>query len=135
MGIPAEPQELIHALGGTAAVAGGIGGILGALIGKLVDYIFQKQRDVRQRKKEMQLKIAEHRQPAYKALWALQEPLSPTSATELSACERQKLNAALVSWYYRDGNGLFLSLHISDRFLRTKKLLLDSQVSDTASRR
>jgi hypothetical protein len=73
---------------------------------------------------QLALRVAEHRQPAYKALWALQERLSPTATTPLTRQVRQELNAALSSWYYQDGNGIVLSLAAGDLFLKAKDLLL-----------
>jgi hypothetical protein len=83
-----------------------------------------------QRESESSTQIALSRLPSYKQLWALTEIVSPATKTEITADQKQKLEAKLRSWYYHDGNGIFLSLEAARRFLHAKnKLALSDSVS------
>jgi hypothetical protein len=61
--------------------------------------------------KELQAtaQIAAARLPAYKTLWEQQEQFSPTLHSDLTVPQRKDLEAKLRTWYYKDGNGIFLS--------------------------
>lgn len=55
------------------------------------------------------VRIAEARLPAYKNLWELTSPTSPKRIKLLSFKERKALLLRLREWYYKQGQGIFLS--------------------------
>src|SRR5213592_4270772 len=64
-----------------------------------------------QAQKELQAtaQIASARLPAYERLWEVQWIVSPTLSFDLTAQERKDLETKLITCFYQDGNGLFLS--------------------------
>ena len=63
------------------------------------------------------------RASAYRRLWSLTAPLTPTDKAALPAGTREALEQSLKAWYYDDGNGVFLSAESQRRFLAARKLL------------
>ena len=84
---------------------------------------------------QVQIELAKQRQPAYQRLWEMTEVVSPSRETPLTEELRHQFDADLTSYYYRDGNALFLSLEATDRLLKAKKLLRGGpEVSDKVIR-
>jgi hypothetical protein len=90
----------------------------------IVGYIFNRrlkamenkqmlEKEIRdlQAQKDLQVtaQIAEARLPSYKTLWEHQEIFSPTLNLDLTAQQRKEREDKLRTWYYIDGNGIFLS--------------------------
>lgn len=73
--------------------------------------------------------LAKVRQPAYKALWSMMETVSLSRANPLTREDRQQFDHELTSYYYNDGNALFLSIKASDLLLKAKGLLRQSSPS------
>lgn len=67
---------------------------------------------------------------AYRVLWSLMEPISPTLRTTLTASQRQELDANFRAWYYEDGCGMFLSLESQKAFLKARAVLQDKSSGD-----
>jgi hypothetical protein len=72
---------------------------------------------------QARLEIAKARQPAYKTLWALMLCVRKFNPIPLETSLREKLGTDLTAWYYADGNGMFLSMKATDRFLNARELL------------
>jgi hypothetical protein len=77
-------------------------------------------------RREMQVRLVEPRVDAYRKLWALMDVASPSLQKELTANEREDLEAKLRTWYYSNGNGIFLSAESRALLVEAKKHLLDS---------
>ncbi len=63
------------------------------------------------------------RASAYRKLWSLTAPLTPTNRAALPDGTREAVERSLTAWYYDDGNGVFLSAESQKRFLAARKLL------------
>ncbi|MEE2732123.1 MAG: hypothetical protein VYA55_15000 [Pseudomonadota bacterium] len=72
---------------------------------------------------EFRLKTAASRLNAYLKLWALTESLSLSDSEVLTYEDKERLYSQLRSWYYEDGNGVFLPLETADLFLKAKEKL------------
>jgi hypothetical protein len=60
---------------------------------------------------QTKLKLLESRIEAYRSLWALTEPASPTRGDRgesLPPDAAKAMGRAIYDWYYKDGNGLFM---------------------------
>ncbi len=62
---------------------------------------------------------------ALKKLWTSTEQMSPTASEQLSPKMRKELDAELRQWFYKNGNGIFLSIKAADAFLKARKILTD----------
>jgi hypothetical protein len=73
--------------------------------------------------------VAPNRAEAYSKLWKITEPLSPNVEEPLDDQQIQKVRQELSSWYYSDGNAMYLSFEASDLFLKSMPLLGDGATS------
>jgi len=60
---------------------------------------------------------------AYKKLWSVLEPVTPTQGSPLPDGTREASEKSLRNWYYADGNGAFFSADAQERFLFARKVL------------
>jgi hypothetical protein len=58
-------------------------------------------------------------------LWALTEIVSPSVTDDLTNEQRKQFAETLRTWYYTDGNGIYLSRKAADLFLKAKASLTD----------
>ncbi|HEV7747168.1 MAG TPA: hypothetical protein VGO56_19390 [Pyrinomonadaceae bacterium] len=93
----------------------------------VVGYIFNKRLKVMENKQMLDLQVAAQiaaaRLPAYKALWEYQETSSPTLDSDLTVQQRKELEDKLRKWYYKDGNGIFLSHEAATSYLKARDCL------------
>lgn len=76
---------------------------------------------------EMQVKLVQPQLDAYRKLWSLMAIASPAMPERLKdKNNRVRLEEQLRSWYYTDGNGIFLSKKSRAIFVEAKDLLKDS---------
>jgi len=87
----------------------------------IVGYIFNRRLKAMENKAQTDLQVAAQiagaRLPAYKSLWAHQAMLSPTLDLDLTVQQRKEREDELRTWYYTDGNGIFLSHAATTRYL------------------
>ena len=69
-----------------------------------------------------------------RSLWALTETVSPSLTTDLTKEQRESLAETLRSWYYTNGNGIYLSRTAADLFLKAKATLTDPAKDSKAIR-
>jgi hypothetical protein len=65
---------------------------------------------------------------AYKALWAATDIVRPTRQGAISTKEKEKLRQTLTSWYYNNGNGIFLSI-VAERDFRDARQALNGEAT------
>lgn len=68
-------------------------------------------------RRQVRLKLAERQLDSYLRLWTLTALATPERATPLGHNERQELYAQLVSWYFDEGHGIFVSQAARDIFV------------------
>ena len=76
--------------------------------------------------------LAPNRTAAYQALWEKTEPLTPREDSELDLdlkAAKSLYFERLRTWYYKQGNAMYLSLDATDLFLRGLNLLEREEVS------
>jgi hypothetical protein len=100
--------------------------IIGAFLVWLAFYLnarlekFKKDQD---REQAFLLQVSVSRLNAYLKLWSLTEKVSPSSKEEIRKEIKENLSNRLRSWYYEDGNGVYLTLIAADLFLKAKETL------------
>ncbi len=67
--------------------------------------------------------VAPNRAQAYAKLWEITGPLSPHVDKPQNDQEIQKVQQELSTWYYDDGNAMYLTFEASDLFLKSIPLL------------
>jgi len=77
------------------------------------------------------LSNADKRVEAYRSLWSEMASLSPQSDTPLN---RTALATSFRDWYYRFGNGLFLTWEAQDAYVLATQLLSQNDVPDATVR-
>lgn len=70
---------------------------------------------------------------AYKRLWEISERVTETKDT-LDSADKETIINELNSWYFEDGNGIFLSAEASDCFRKAIRALKKSNINDIKSR-
>jgi len=82
-----------------------------------------------QTQKELQVtaQIASARLPAYKAIWEIQEMVSPTLHPDLKTEQRKELETKLRTSFFKDGNGIFLSHSALTSYRAAMKCLKDNE--------
>lgn len=84
-------------------------------------------------RRQIKQKTADERMKSYSALWSIMEVASPTRLKEwhagslrgpLSNSERMELYSAFTTWYYENGNGLFLGDRSRRIYLTAKDNLI-----------
>lgn len=80
-------------------------------------------------RRQLSLRIADKRFDAYASLWSQTESASPTRLADrglgpLSEDERETLHSKLLSWYYKNGNGILLNGTTRNLYLVTKENLI-----------
>ena len=91
------------------------------IVGLWINRLLASYESMLEQKRNTKLIIAKSRLPSFTSLWEITEPTSPTRASELSKEERKKLDTALRAWYYKQGNGVFLTNEIRDTYLAARK--------------
>ena len=66
---------------------------------------------------------------AYRKLWALTLPASPSRMNAPEMRERLQLQSVLRDWYYEDGNGIFLSKEARALLVDAKDKLSDDNIA------
>jgi hypothetical protein len=87
--------------------------------------------NVRSLRAEFQLGLLRDRLHAYQSLWASLEVVAPTLKDPLTDVVREKLEKDLRSWYYNEGNGIFLSASSQVQFLHARKVLRGEESPST----
>jgi len=72
---------------------------------------------------EFRKQTATAREAAYRRLWALTQMFSPSLRADLSQERRDEVAVSLRSWYYTDGNGIYLSRAAADLCFKARELL------------
>lgn len=79
-------------------------------------------------RRQLQLKTTDRRIDAYADLWEVMEVASPSlerlEGNIISRSERVELYKAMVTWYYRKGNGMMLTQDTREVFLAAKENLI-----------
>jgi hypothetical protein len=128
-----------------AAVAAGAAAFLGAYLAKRGEHralrenfreALDQMKEQTQATKAIETEFAESlhyrteillpRLGAYKTLWTATEIVRPTRQEAISAEEKKKLRQTLTSWYYDEGNGIFLSFE-AGRDFREARTALDEK--------
>ena len=78
------------------------------------------------------VRIAERRLPSYRQLWEITQPTTKARKADLSMPAREKLYEKLCTWYYQEGNGIFLSNKTRDLYLSAREDLIKESVSNEA---
>jgi len=69
---------------------------------------------------------------AYKRLWEISENVTGTKGS-LDSADKETIINELNSWYFEDGNGIFLSAEASESFRKAIRALKKSNVNDIKS--
>jgi len=67
--------------------------------------------------------VAPNRANAYENLWEITEPFSPHFDKPHDNQEMEEVREKLSSWYYDDGNAMYLTFEASNLFLKSLALL------------
>lgn len=70
---------------------------------------------------------------AYKRLWEISETVTG-SKDRLDSADKETIINELNSWYFEDGNGIFLSSEASESFRKVIRALKKSNINDIKSR-
>ena len=70
---------------------------------------------------------------AYKRLWEISETINNAEA-QLDTADKETIISELNSWYFEEGNGIFLSTEASESFRKAIRGLKKSNISDIKSR-
>lgn len=97
-----------------------ISGFFGLLGTGLSIWATVTAQDVR---REMQVKLVEPQLAAYRTLWALMGPASPSLDNDFTIEERTRMEEDFRRWYYENGNGIFLSSASRDLLVEAKEQL------------
>ena len=96
--------------------------IIGAFLVWLA-FFFNTRLERFRKDQEFRLQTAASRLNAYLKLWSLTEILSPSTDEVITKEDKEELFNRLRSWYYEDGNGVYLPLETADLFLKAKQTL------------
>ena len=97
------------------AIIGGLLLVAGFWLNRSIE-LFKSQLEFRKQ-------TAVAREAAYRRLWALTQIFSPSIRTDLPTEHRDEVALSLRSWYYTDGNGIYLSRTAADLFFKARDLL------------
>ena len=103
--------------------------IIGVLI-LFVGYWLNRGLEKFKSKEEYQRQLAQSKINAYQRLWSLMETVRPSREGEITYDERARLAERLRSWYYDDGNGLYLPHKTAGVFIDSRDALLDKNITD-----
>jgi len=70
---------------------------------------------------------------AYKRLWEISETIH-NDKNQFAAADKETIINELNSWYFEDGNGIFLSTDASEAFRKAIRALKNSNANDIKSR-
>ncbi|WP_455209474.1 hypothetical protein [Kaarinaea lacus] len=70
---------------------------------------------------------------AYKRLWEISETINNAEA-QLDTADKETIISELNSWYFEQGNGIFLSTEASESFRKAIRGLKKSNINDIKSR-
>jgi hypothetical protein len=120
VGFPALEDRAMTDFGivSTVVISAVTGGAVTAAVAKA---FFDRSLESRKAELQKEMQIVSPQIEAYRKLWALTEITSPSRGRALTEEERRELEADLRRGYYKDGNGIFLSLASQERFLAVKK--------------
>lgn len=102
--------------------------IIGILV-LLVGYRLNRGLERFKIKEEYQRQLAQAKINAYQRLWSLMETVSPAREGEITYDERIDLAERLRSWYYGDGNGLYLPHKTMSAFIESRDALVDKNTA------
>jgi hypothetical protein len=70
---------------------------------------------------------------AYKRLWEISETVTDVKS-QFDTADKETIINELNSWYFEDGNGIFLSTEASESFRKAIRALKKSNINDIKSR-
>lgn len=75
-------------------------------------------------RRQIRIQLVERQLDAHTRLWCLTESATPNHRNPLSEAERSDLYAAMMKWYFTDGDGILLSARARDLFVAVRTNLV-----------
>ena len=101
-------------------------GLLFALILAFVAFLVDRALQFQKARLDRKLQIARDELPAMRTLWELTEAVRFSRSRPIKPEDLRKLKSDLTAWYYKNGNGVFLSSR-EQKFWRYARHLLDCE--------
>jgi len=75
-------------------------------------------------RRQVRVQLAERQLDAYTRLWTITERALPDRDSPLSRSEREEIHAAMVKWYFADGDGVLLAARTRNLFVAVRTNLV-----------